>query len=245
MRVAGIIITSMGALGLLSLCAKGDFYNGLIGGGVMIIIGIIMILKGKSRKEVAAIKEAKQIEKAKDREVKRQIKLAKQQEQAAIAAERNRIHQENSRIKFNETNFESADFYNYNLYDSAYRQIMDKYYKNMEKIQTNASILYNLGVIDGEKMDDLIQLCYQNIDEFKQSCTQWRRYGESFPPSAPAFERLAIIYERQEKYEEAIKICVQAIKAGLAEDDYKKRIARLLKKSGAENLEKYQDLLLR
>lgn len=111
----------MGALGLLSLCAKGDFYNGLIGGGVMTIIGIIMILKGKSRKEVAAIKEAKQIEKAKDREVKRQIKLAKQQEQAAIAAERNRIHQENSRIKFNETNFESADFYNYNLYDSAYR----------------------------------------------------------------------------------------------------------------------------
>ncbi|MDD6476928.1 MAG: hypothetical protein PUF69_04240 [Eubacteriales bacterium] len=242
MRVAGIIITSMGALGLLSLCAKGDFYNGLIGGGVMIIIGIIMILKGKSRKEVAAIKEAKQIEKAKDREVKRQIKLAKQQEQAA---ERNRIHQENSRIKFNETNFESADFYNYNLYDSAYRQIMDKYYKNMEKIQTNASILYNLGVIDGEKMDDLIQLCYQNIDEFKQACTQWRRYGESCPPSAPAFERLAIIYERQEKYEEAIKICVEAIKAGLAEDDYKKRIARLLKKSGTENLEKYQDLLLR
>ena len=38
MRVAGIIITSMGALGLLSLCAKGDFYNGLIGGGVMMIL---------------------------------------------------------------------------------------------------------------------------------------------------------------------------------------------------------------
>ena len=245
MRIAGIIITSLGALGLLSLCVKGDLYNGLIGGGVMVIIGVIMVVKGRSKREIAAKKAAKQAEKSRNKEVKRQIKLAKQQKRAAIASEKNRIRQELTQAEADEINFDPINFYDYNLYDSTYREVMDRYFKNMERLQTNASILYNLGVIDGEKMDDLIRLCYQNIDDFKQACTQWERYGESRPYSAPAFERLAIIYERQEKYDDAIKICVQAIKSGLAEDKYKKRIARLLKKSGAENLEKYQDLLLK
>ena len=253
MRIAGIVIASVGALGLLSLCINGDVYNGLVGGGIMIIVGIIMILRGKSKVEIAAIKEekrqrliqqqmARKAEKATSEEAQTQIQIDRQP-QADVAVEKNRIEQENFQV--GETTSESADFYNYNLYDSTYRQIMDKYYKNIERIQTNASILYNLGVTDGEKMDELIQLCYQNIDEFKQACTQWKRYGESCPPSAPAFERLAIIYERQKRYEDAIKICVQAIKAGLAEDNYTKRIARLLKKSGTEDLGKYQDLLLR
>lgn len=281
MRIAGIIITSMGALGLLSLCADGDFYNGIIGGGIMIAIGIIMIVKGKSRAEVKELKAKKEQQRAEakakaqqEREqalkIKQEQKSAKQQQQAEIKAKARQAKEEEkakkrqaaelrkqqaekaAREKRETARHNSENFYNdspflndqYYGYDKAYIDAMDKYFKTMETVQTNASILYNLGITDGKKMDELIKLCYQNIDEFKLACNHWKRYGETAPPSAPAYERLAIIYERQEKYDKAIKICIDAIKAGLAEDKYKKRLARLLKKSNTENLEKYSDLLL-
>lgn len=38
MRIAGIVIASVGALGLLSLCINGDVYNGLVGGGIMMVM---------------------------------------------------------------------------------------------------------------------------------------------------------------------------------------------------------------
>ena len=106
MRIAGIIITSLGALGLLSLCVKGDLYNGLIGGGVMVIIGVLMVVKGRSKREIAAKKAAKQAEKSRNKEVKRQIKLAKQQKRAAIASEKNRIRQELTQAEADEINFD-------------------------------------------------------------------------------------------------------------------------------------------
>lgn len=59
-------------------------------------------------------------------------------------------------------------------------------------------------------------------------------------PNIPSFKRLAIIYEKQEKYEEAIKICDLAISFKLSDDTkggFEGRRDRLLKK--IKNREKF------
>jgi hypothetical protein len=53
------------------------------------------------------------------------------------------------------------------------------------------------------------------------------------PPRIPSFTTLAIIYEKEGKFKEAIEICEKAIKLGLKESKhelYDRRIARLEKK---------------
>ncbi len=209
LKIWGIVLICISVIGMIGLFADGDFYNGLIGCGVLLIIGVILFINGK--KKLASEPQASQPKYT------------------------------NTESEYDNRN---NDLYDFGVHDKKYEDAMDLYFGNMEKLQTNASILYNLGVTDGEKMDELIKLCYRNIEQFKIACGQWKRYGESIPPSCPAFERLAIIYERQGKFDDAIKICIEAIKTGLSESDYKKRIARLLKKSGTQDLEKYQDLLL-
>lgn len=94
-------------------------------------------------------------------------------------------------------------------------------------------------------MDELIALCWQNIDEFKDVCEQCKKYNQSIPLGAPAFERLAIIYERQGRYEEAIAVCVEAIDCGIEDTKYNQRIARLVKKADLDISEEIKETLLK
>ena len=55
------------------------------------------------------------------------------------------------------------------------------------------------------------------------------KYGESSPTNIPAFKRLAMLYEKQEKFEEAIDICKQACSFGM---DERSRMIRMIKKAG-------------
>lgn len=85
MRIAGIIITSIGAIGGIGLLAEGDYLNGIIGGLIFIIPGIIMILKGKSRAEIREVKikkqQSKDVAKAeKQREREEMLHLKKERE---------------------------------------------------------------------------------------------------------------------------------------------------------------------
>jgi len=66
----------------------------------------------------------------------------------------------------------------------------------------------------------------------------WRHHNENgdlvfTPPRFPSFQRLAIIYERLGKYDEAIKICEKALKYGLVDgtkSGFEGRIERLKKR---------------
>ena len=108
------------------------------------------------------------------------------------------------------------------------------YYDNLEKLEERYSVLYNLGLIDGDEVNGFINLCKQNIldfNRFKEAC---KPYNEEMPPSVPAYKRLAMIYEKQGKYREAIEICATAINNGVVSDGTKGRmrgrLARLIRK---------------
>nr|DAW70647.1 MAG TPA: cell envelope integrity inner membrane protein [Caudoviricetes sp.] len=99
MRIAGIVLTSIGALGGIMLVAEGDFYSAILGGGVLFAVGIIMIIKGKSRKEIAQIKAAKRIEQEKRQEEYRKVKAEKQKIEAEARKERELIREKSKAEK--------------------------------------------------------------------------------------------------------------------------------------------------
>lgn len=102
------------------------------------------------------------------------------------------------------------------------------------------SVMYNLKIINGEQADIFEQKCKDNISELYQMLDVNKKYGfdSTMPPHVPAYVRLAMLYEKQERYQEAINICVEAIKAGAVNDGNKGkmygRLARLIRKSGIQ-----------
>lgn len=124
----------------------------------------------------------------------------------------------------------------YSWEDKAYVAASNKYFSGMEKIEEDWSILYNLKCYTGPKADKFINECKQNIDDFFSWQRIAQKYNETSPPSVPAFKRLAMIYEKQERYEDAISICKDALLACAHRDGskggMKGRLARMLKKAG-------------
>lgn len=110
----------------------------------------------------------------------------------------------------------------------------NKYFSGMEEIEVMWSVLYNLKIVTGEKADLFEQKCLQNISDFQHmpsATTQATR-------DVPAYARLAMLYEKQERYDEAIAVCADAIRRGIVYDGSKGqmygRLARLIRKSGKQ-----------
>lgn len=112
----------------------------------------------------------------------------------------------------------------------------DNYFKNMEQIEVMWSVLQNLKGFTTPQASALENLCTKNITEYKLYINTYD--GAEPPHHAPAYVRLAMLYEKQNRFEDGINICVDAIKNGAYEDGSKGkmygRLARLIKKSGIE-----------
>lgn len=131
-----------------------------------------------------------------------------------------------------------AEMYQRVANNSTVRIYMDKYYKGLEEIESMWSVMYNLKISNGEQADVFESKCRKNIADLYQMLEVNSKYGydPTMPPHVPAYVRLAMLYEKQERYEAAIDICVEAIKAGAVNDGNKGkmygRLARLIRKSG-------------
>lgn len=97
----------------------------------------------------------------------------------------------------------------------------------------------------------LIKLCIEDISlvdkfnkEYKQKAeTETEKAGLSglkkreytqLPKSYPSFKKLAIIYERQKKYVEAIEVCKKAIRSGYPDDGTEKGMRGRIEKLKAK-----------
>lgn len=138
------------------------------------------------------------------------------------------------------------NFYAYSFDDPEYRAAIDEYFDTADKIRRIASTLYQLQIVDGERMDDLISLCYKNIEQFDKCVFFWNKYHESLPLSSEAFKRLAIIYDRQEVYDKELQICLEALKRGLNHSNMhmQSRAAKCIKKLGITPSPEIESLLL-
>lgn len=118
------------------------------------------------------------------------------------------------------------------------RVYIDKYYKGLEEIEAMWSVMYNLKIVNGKQADIFEEKCRNNITDLYQmlDVNKKCKLDATMPTHVPAYVRLAMLYEKQERYADAIDICVESIKAGAMNDGNKGkmygRLARLIRKSG-------------
>lgn len=116
--------------------------------------------------------------------------------------------------------------------DKQHKDITDEYFPQMHNIEEDWSILYNLKDFSGKHAQDFEKKCIANIKLYKKMAEIEQLYDETPPPNAPAFKRLAMLYEKQGKYDEAILVCSDALKSGAWGDNMRSRFIRMIKKAG-------------
>ncbi len=139
-----------------------------------------------------------------------------------------------------------------NLWMEGNNLIFDKKYKKAEKLLLKAlktrddhpiyrhltynaliELYYKLRDEREDALDKCIFFCKKDI-EFLPSSLKAFEDDDGLIPRYPSLTRLAIIYEQQGKYEEAISICELALKNGLVDSTksgFSGRIEKLKKKS--------------
>lgn len=98
--------------------------------------------------------------------------------------------------------------------------------------QELAEYYYKLRDIKGDAIELSINYCLKDIENYPYYIKKISKKGEVLP-FIKTFYRLMIIYEKQGRYEEAIKYCEMAINYGLEDNTkggYKARLERLKKK---------------
>lgn len=118
--------------------------------------------------------------------------------------------------------------------------VADSYFKKMQEIEQDWSVMYNLKNYTGNFADKFEKKCLANIEDYKEMRRIDRKYGEKTATNIPAFRRLAMLYEKQGKFEESVKICRQAYRLGM---DERSRMVRMIKKAGRNPTQEEQRII--
>ena len=125
-----------------------------------------------------------------------------------------------------------------------YKAYVNKHYSLIEKIGFRYSVAINQKSIFNKETNICIDLCLEDINlapELKKYFSEESiiRGEELNLPTYPSFKYLAMIYEKQQDYLNAIKICIKAIKLGFLRDGttggMQGRLAKLIKKYNQQN----------
>lgn len=135
------------------------------------------------------------------------------------------------------------------FHDRDFMSMQKTYHDNSQKIENQWSVLYNLKTYTGPNTDKYIELCRLNIQQYIKMNERGKHYTDyESPLGVPAYKRLCMIYEKQEKYEESFKVCIEAIQNGILYDGnksgFKGRAARMIKKAGIQPSEEIIALLM-
>lgn len=126
------------------------------------------------------------------------------------------------------------------IHSKRYHQLSEQYYTILPKIDTKWSILYNTKDFNGKTANSYEKLCLKSINTFKQIHEEFCIPNNTIEFTCiPAYKRLAMLYEKQKKYDKATYCVLDAIQHG-APNEYGDggsgkmyaRLARLAKKAG-------------
>ena len=125
-------------------------------------------------------------------------------------------------------------------YQKEGKKVADAYYEQMQDIQADWSVLYNLGTYTGLLAEKFEKTCLANIANYREMLRIDKKYGEKTATNIPAFKRLAMLYEKQGRYEEAVEVCKQAYSLGM---DERSRMVRMIKKAGRKPNQEEQSII--
>ena len=119
-----------------------------------------------------------------------------------------------------------------------HRNDTEPFYRMMEDIEKKYSILINIDKnFQSNAADVLLSLCRDNIELKKQLDIKWKGY-EYHDIYTYAYQRIAMIYEKQGKYDLAAQACIDAINDGFIRDQTNggmpARLARMIKRGNLE-----------
>ena len=92
-------------------------------------------------------------------------------------------------------------------------------------------------LVDGSEF--FVKDCLSNIAAYKEMLRIDRKYGQKTATNIPALKRLAMLYEKQGRFEDAVNVCKQAYSLGM---DERSRMARMIKKAGRKPTQEEQSL---
>lgn len=124
--------------------------------------------------------------------------------------------------------FPESKYEKYERYLKEVKVVADRYYKQLKELQESWSVMYNLKTYTGNIADTFERKCLANIEDYKEMREIDRKYGEKTATNIPAFKRLAMLYEKQGRFEEGIKVCMNAFSLGM---DERGRMANMIKKA--------------
>lgn len=131
--------------------------------------------------------------------------------------------------RLNNWNFREDAISVYTKYQNELKPVSDKYYALMAKIERNWSVLYNSKNYTGRLAVAFEKDCLDDIAYYKKMYEIDSKYDKKSPPNVPAYRRLAMLYEKQERFEEAVTVCKEALLYGI---DKRSRMLRMIKKAG-------------
>lgn len=131
--------------------------------------------------------------------------------------------------------------------DKRFQSLQKALYQEYAEIESDCSVLHNLGIIDGPEMDKLEQKCLHAISSLELLIPMWKKYNQPIPTMCEPAKRLAIIREKQCRFDDAAAICGKAIKLGMPDDGTKGgmrgRLAKMIKKGNLEINDEMQNLI--
>lgn len=116
-----------------------------------------------------------------------------------------------------------------------YQKDKNDYYPLISKIEQKWSVMYNLGDFTGDQATDFEAMCGTGIRLYINISAYEKAHDIIPAPHCPAFVRLVMLYEKQNRFDEAISVCSDAIRCGADADSSKggmrSRLARLYNKA--------------
>lgn len=125
-----------------------------------------------------------------------------------------------------------------------YKRVVNRHYQLIEEVNSGYKAANALEGVNSAEMEHVIALCIEDINLAEEFASYYREKNQALIdggyadrnsfgnalPNYPSFKRLAIIYEKQKKYCEAIEVCKKAIALGYVEDGTKNKMFGRLKK---------------
>lgn len=116
-------------------------------------------------------------------------------------------------------------------YEKEMRPVFNKYMKSLDFIKNNWTYIYKNKDYNGKLAKRIEKECWNAIKKFEDLQIIDKKYNKECLKGSKAFTQLAILYERRNDFESAIKVCNKAISLGV---DESQRITRLLNKLGGK-----------